>query len=109
MGEQEPGLRPLSAALEEEGFEELGSGRLLESFARHLMVVLDACQESGFDVAAKSCLARLSPEKGTSLEIGETGDLLIRRRGSARLERRALAEALAQPSWLDPMTGGPRR
>jgi hypothetical protein len=108
MGEQEPGLRPLSAALEEEGFE-LGSGGLLESFARHLMVMLDACQESGFDVAARSCLARLSPEKGTSLEIGETGDLLIRRRGSTRVERRALADALAQPSWLDPTTGGPRR
>ena len=49
-------------------------------------------------------------------DIDENGDLLVRRiatvkgqgdqRGS---ERRSLLEALAQPSWLDPTTGGPRR
>jgi len=44
LGDEEPGLRPLSAALEEEGFDDLGSGRLVESFARHLMVALDAWQ-----------------------------------------------------------------
>src|SRR5215470_8649462 len=38
MGEGEPGLRPLSGALEDEGFDDLGSGRLIESFTRHLMV-----------------------------------------------------------------------
>src|SRR6267142_3070379 len=38
MGEDEPGVRPLSSALDEEGFDDLGSGRLVESFARHLMV-----------------------------------------------------------------------
>src|SRR4030095_5247583 len=41
-GEGDPGLRPLSAALEEEGFDDLGSGALVESFARHLMVAIDA-------------------------------------------------------------------
>ena len=38
MAEGEPGLRPLAAALEDEGFDDAGSGRLVESFARHLMV-----------------------------------------------------------------------
>ena len=32
MGEEEPGLHPLTAALEEEGFDDAGSGRLVESF-----------------------------------------------------------------------------
>src|SRR5262249_40327048 len=59
MGDEEPGLRPLSAALEEEGFDDLGSGRLVESFARHLMVALDAWQEQGFGEIAKNYLARL--------------------------------------------------
>src|SRR3954449_10866863 len=47
MGEDEPGLRPLSAALDEEGFEDFDSDRLVESFARHLMVAIDTWQEKG--------------------------------------------------------------
>ena len=109
MGEEEPGLRPLSAALEDEGFDQLDSGALVESFARHLMVVLDAWQESGFDAAAPGYLARLAPEQGVRRAIDESGDLLVRRMGSAAAERRDLVGALAQPSWLDPATGGPRR
>src|SRR6516164_5017960 len=62
LGDEEPGLRPLSAALEEEGFDDLGSGRLVESFARHLMVALDAWQEQGFGEIAKNYLARLAAE-----------------------------------------------
>src|SRR5262245_40317561 len=38
MGESEPGLMPLSAALEEEGFSDINSGALVESFSRHFMV-----------------------------------------------------------------------
>src|SRR5258708_22632065 len=37
LGDEEPRLQPLSTALEDEGFDALGSGRLVESFARHLM------------------------------------------------------------------------
>ena len=48
LGDEEPGLRPLSSALEDEGFDGLGSGRLVESFARHLMSAIDAWQEKGF-------------------------------------------------------------
>lgn len=107
MGDEEPGLRPLSAALEEEGFEDLGSGTLVESFARHLMVAVDTWQEKGFGEIAKNYLARLVPESGGRRDIGETGDLLVRRMGKA--EQRSLVRALAEPSWLDPSTGGPRR
>jgi hypothetical protein len=44
LGDNEPGLNPLSAALEEEGFTDLAAGALVESFARHLMVHTDAWQ-----------------------------------------------------------------
>jgi hypothetical protein len=109
MGEEEPGLRPLSAALEEEGFDDLGSGRLVESFARHLMVAIDAWQQQGFGEIAKGYLARLAPEAGVRREIDENGDLLVRRFGRDTVERLRLVPALAQPAWLDPTTGGPRR
>jgi biotin-(acetyl-CoA carboxylase) ligase len=110
MGEDEPGLRPLSSALEAEGFDDLGSGRLVESFARHLMVATDTWQERGFGEIAKSYLARFAPAgSGVRRDLAENGDLIVRRATDAAPERRVLAEALAQaPSWLDPTTGGPR-
>jgi hypothetical protein len=109
MGEEEPGVRPLSATLEEEGFDDLGSGALVESFARHLMVAIDAWQERGFGAVAQNYLARLVPERGVRRDIADNGDLLIRRVAAPKDERRSLLRALAQPSWLDPATGGPRR
>jgi hypothetical protein len=109
MGEEEAGVRPLSSALEEEGFDDLGSGVLVESFARHLMVAIDAWQESGFGEVARSYLARLAPESGVRRDIDDNGDLLVRRMGKVDAERRSLARALDQPSWLDPASGGPRR
>jgi Biotin/lipoate A/B protein ligase family len=111
MGEDEPGLRPLSAALDQEGFQDFDSGRLVESFARHLMVAVDTWQEKGFGEVAKDYLARLAPESGVRRELDDNGDLLIRRTAASggRQERRSLVRALAQPSWLDPATGGPRR
>jgi biotin-(acetyl-CoA carboxylase) ligase len=110
MSEDEPGLRPLSSALEAEGFDDLGSGRLVESFARHLMVATDAWQEKGFGEIARSYLARLaSAAPWVRRELAENGDLLFRRMTVAEPERHALAEALAQaPSWLDPENGGPK-
>jgi biotin-(acetyl-CoA carboxylase) ligase len=109
MGDEEAGLRPLSSALEDEGFDDLGSGALVESFARHLMVAIDAWQEKGFGAVAKNYLARLVPEKGVRRDIDENGDLMLRRMGKVEAERRSLLRALAHPSWLDPATGGPRR
>jgi hypothetical protein len=106
MGVPEPGLHPLAAALDTEGFD-LGSGRLLEGFARHLMVVVDAWQQEGFAEVAKGYLSRLAPEKGTRRDLEENGDLLVRRIGQIAAERRSLLPALAAPSWLDAATGSP--
>jgi hypothetical protein len=108
MTDAEPGLRPLAAALEDEGFDDLGSGRLVESFARHLMVAIDAWQAEGFAAVARNYIARLPAEKGVRRDIDENGDLLLRRMGKLDVERRQLLPALAAPSWLDPATGGPR-
>jgi biotin-(acetyl-CoA carboxylase) ligase len=110
LGEDEPGLRPLSSALEAEGFDDLGSGRLVESFARHLMVATDSWQEKGFGEIARSYLTRLaSAVPGMRRELAENGDLLSRRMTVAEPERHGLAHALAHaPSWLDPETGGPK-
>ena len=45
IGENDAGLRPLATTLGDEGFDDAGSGRLVESFARHLMVAMDAWAE----------------------------------------------------------------
>lgn len=103
----DPGLRPLASALEEEGFDDLRSGQIAESFARHLMTAVDRWQERGFDAIARDYLSRVAPEKGISRSIADNGDLLVRRVGKADVERRKLFPALAKPSWLDPTIGGP--
>jgi hypothetical protein len=108
MSGTEPGLRPLSTAIVEEGFDDVGSAGLVESFARHLMVHIDAWQEFGFKEVAKSYLGRLEPDKGVRRDIDETGDLVVRRMGKTDVERQKLIPALATPSWLDPQTRGPR-
>ena len=73
------------------------------------MVAIDAWQEQGFGEMAKNYLrAACRPRAGVRRDIDDNGDLLVRRMGKAEVERRPLAAALAQPSWLDPATGGPR-
>src|ERR1700681_2472812 len=79
MGEGEPDLRPLAAALEQEGFDDPDPGRLVESFARHLMATVDSCRESGFGEVAKRYLSRLAPADGLRRELDQHGDLLVRR------------------------------
>lgn len=101
-------LHPMSTALEDEGFDGLESGRLAESFSRHLMTAFDTWHEKGFAGIASSYLSRLAPEKSASRSIDENGDLLVRIAGKSGIERRALLPALATPAWLDPKTGGPR-
>jgi hypothetical protein len=107
MGEQEPGLHPFAAALDAEGFD-VGSGRLLESFARHLMIVVDTWQQDGFTEVASSYLSRVASEVDVRRDIDDNGDLLVRRIDKTVVERRPLAPALATPSWLDPAIQGPR-
>jgi biotin-(acetyl-CoA carboxylase) ligase len=109
LAEHQPGLRPVGAALEEEGFEDVGSGRLVERFTRHLMAAVDTWQEQGFAAIAREYLTRLPRESGVRREIAENGDLLIVRASKIEPERHALLPALARPAWRDPATGGPRR
>jgi hypothetical protein len=108
MGERGAGLRPLAVALDEEGFDDVGSGRLVESFARHLMVAVDAWQANEFATVTRTFLRHLDAEKGATPALDGNGDLLIQWRGQKEPDRHALAAALAVPSWLDPATGGPR-
>src|ERR1700674_3825772 len=93
MSDSEPGLRPLGAALEEEGFGDLASGALVESFARHLMVTIDAWQDGGFGTVAASYLERLPAERDVERLIDGAGDLLIRRAGKVQVRKHRLASA----------------
>jgi hypothetical protein len=102
------GLHPLETALDQEGFEEHGASALVESFARHLMVAIDAWEQDGFGAVMKEYLARLSPEKGARRDISENGDLIVRWAASSQMERRALVPVLQAPSWYDAKRGGPR-
>ncbi len=101
------GLYPLATALEDEGFGDAVSERLVEGFARHLMVAMDRWQERGFAPISHDYQSRLEQESGARRAIDGNGDLLVRRAGKP-VERRKLLPALAAPSWLDPKTGGPR-
>lgn len=104
----EPGLNPLVTALEEEGFTDAMSDKVLESFARHFMVAVDSWQEKGFGAVAQSYLERLPRESGLRRDIDDNGDLLVRRMGKAKVERKQLLPRLAAPAWYDPARRGPR-
>ncbi len=108
MTGNEPGLNPMVTALEEEGFSDVMSHQVMESFARHFMVAIDSWTESGFRAVARDYLARLPNEKGIRRDIDENGDLMVRRMGKVEVERKALLPALAKTAWLDPATKGPR-
>ena len=77
MTDEEPGVHPLASALEQEGFGEAGAVQVTESFARHLMLAIDAWQVDGFDGVAREFLGRLSRERQTSRRIDDNGDLLL--------------------------------
>jgi len=107
MTGKEPGLNPLVTALEEEGFGNGMADRVVESFARHLMLAIDAWQERGFDSIARSYLQRLPREQGVRRDIDDNGDLLIRRVGREH-ERLPLVARLSAPAWFDAAAKGPR-
>jgi biotin-(acetyl-CoA carboxylase) ligase len=107
MTGDEPGLNPLATDLTEEGFTDVLSSQVVESFARNFMVALDAWDEQGFAAVAKTYLPYLAKETGTRRAIDDNGDLLVRRMGEDDAERRPLLPRLAAPSWLDPATRGP--
>ncbi len=103
------GRKAAEAELDEEGFEDLQSGQLAESFARHLLTQVDTWQERGFAAVARGYLSRLQSSPGTSFGLADNGDLLIRSGLDRAVARRSLAENLeGVPAWLDTSTGGPR-
>lgn len=104
----EAGLRPLASALDEEGFSDVGSAQVVESFARHLMVAMDAWRANEFATVTATYIENLEMEKGAIPALDANGDLLVRWRGQKEPDRHGLASAIATPSWLDPATGGPR-
>jgi hypothetical protein len=105
---EDSGLHPLSTTLEAESFGDVSAERLVEGFARHLMVAVDRWQESGFAPIAQEYISKLKPESGVlSRNLGENGDLNVGRAGEL-VECRKLLPTLKVPSWLDPSTGGPR-
>src|SRR5262245_2327377 len=104
----EPGLNQFVTALEEEGFSDVMSGHLVESFARNFMHVTDAWQENGFGAVAKSYVQRLPREQGVRRDIDENGDLLIRKMGKAEVVKKKLLPRLDHPAWFDAKTRGPR-
>jgi hypothetical protein len=106
--DRDAGVHPLASALDQEGFGEAGAIQITESFARHLMLVADVWQVDGFAAVANEFLLRLARQRQTSHVIADNGDLLVRRTGTSKSERRDLEKALRAPSWLDPEFGGPR-
>jgi biotin-(acetyl-CoA carboxylase) ligase len=96
---REVALHPSSTSLADEGFGEVGAERLVEGFARHLMVAIDRWQENNFAAIAHGYLAHLPPERGVGRAIDARGNLRIERPGEpvACLDLQA---ALATPSWL---------
>jgi len=108
MTDREAGVHPLASALDQEGFGEAGAIQVTESFARHLMRVLDGWQTDGFDGIAREFASRLSRERKTSHVITDNGDLMTRRVGANMADRHDLRRGLLSPSWLDRKLGGPR-
>ncbi len=107
LSREESGLHPLWTTLGDENFGDISSERLVEGFARHLMVAVDRWQEGGFTPIAKEYIAKLKPGIGVRRDIGENGDLVVLRPGEV-VECRKLLPALNVPAWLDPGTGEPR-
>jgi biotin-(acetyl-CoA carboxylase) ligase len=99
MRSGEEALGAPSTSLGDEGFGELGAERLVESFARHLMVAIDRWQESDFAAIAQSYLGRLRPERGVRRALDASGNLRIELAGE-RITSLDLRAALASPSWL---------
>jgi biotin-(acetyl-CoA carboxylase) ligase len=108
LSPDEPGIRPQAAALDEEGFDDLGSGQLLSTFARHFMSSINTWQQDGFRPIMENYLAYLPADEQLERTIDGTGDLLIRQKGKTQVEKRRLLPAIEPVAWFDPETGSPR-
>ena len=101
----DPGLATIGVALDEEGFSEVDFADLIDSFSRHFMSEVHVWNEDGPRPVVQRWIDRMPKLPGVEQGIDRNGDLLATRDGAT--ERRALAAALAAPSWLDPETGEP--
>jgi hypothetical protein len=106
--ESDAGLRPDGTTLLREGFEDVDSNRLIENCARHLLLAIDGWQPTAFGTVARSYVRHLDHENGAMPVIDDNGDLLVGQRNGQEPVRHSIVHALAVPSWLDPLTGGPR-
>ena len=98
MAEGDPGLRPLSAALEDEGFDDFGSG----AAGRELRAPSDgAGRRAGRRTASrrwrKDYLPRLAPEKGVQPRHRRQRRSAGAAHRQGRVERRKLVPALQAP------------
>lgn len=108
MAGNDPGATPDITALDAEGFMEVTSSDVVESFARNFMHATDAWQESGFGAVTRSYFERFSRQSGVRRDIDDNGDLLIRHSATGQVERKALLPRLQEPSWFDPVNKAPR-
>jgi biotin-(acetyl-CoA carboxylase) ligase len=97
----DPGLTPELTALDEEGFAEVTSKQIIESFARNFMQALDVWRESGFATAVRPYLERLARESRHRCAIDENGDLMVQPASGGATERKAFLPELKAPAWLD--------
>lgn len=96
-----------ASAASREGLGEAGAVQVTESFARHLMLGIDAWQVEGFNSVAREYSSRLSRQRQFTRFIDANGDLLERRNGAHDTQRHDLTQALTRPSWFDPDLQGP--
>jgi biotin-(acetyl-CoA carboxylase) ligase len=106
MGAGEPGSRPGAAALEDEGFDDLGSGQIIETFARHFLSWVDSWHQEGFPPIAKHYLERLSSDEPVERSIDGIGDLLTRKKGKLDTSKQKLIPALEKIAWYDAESRG---
>ena len=108
-GEHEPGLHPFAAALDAEGL----SISAPAAWSKVLRAISWLRSMPGSRTASPKwpeAICRALPRKpGVRGESTTTAIFWCDRAGKAGTERRKLAPALAQPSWLDPATGAPRQ
>ena len=104
----EPGTWSIGTALSEEGFDNINSGAIVESFTRHLMLHLNAWSERGFHRVGREWLARLPEDKSLKRGLDANGDLLTQPAASVRTAGdapshapRDLLAALASLAWYD--------
>jgi hypothetical protein len=98
-------LRPFASRLNDEELGGDASDRLIESFARHLMGVIDRWREADFAVVSNAYVSRLAHLNGLRASVGDNGDLLLTRIGMP-VERLSLHPLLAMPTWTDPENRG---